>query len=521
MFISDYIIYLRKSRSDSPDMTVEEVLSKHESILQEYARNELGGEIPEEHIYREIVSGETIAERPVMRQIMQLLEISAIKGVLVVDPQRLSRGDLEDCGRVINSFRYTGTLVLTPPRTYNLQDEYDRKFFEMELTRGNDYLEYTKKILNRGRIASVKNGNFIGSIAPYGYRKVTVGTGKDTYHTLEVVPDEADAIRLMYHLFIDEGYGFTRIARRLDSLGIKPRKSEHWSPAALKDILENPVYIGKIRWNWRKTEKKMVDGEIVKQRPKTKNESDWILVDGKHDAIIDAATFQKALNKRGSFPRIRTGNELRNPFAGLLYCGTCGRAMSYKTYANKQRPDTICESMLCDNQAICHTKSVQYKALYNRVIQSLEDSISDFEIRLKSDDGTAAQVNLNIIRNLEMELKKLHEKDLRQKDAFDDGIYTKEEYLTRNAKVQEQIEKTKEALDDARHAVTPIVDYREKISRFQDCINALNDSTLSAADKNSFLKSCIERITYYNNMESKPGVGRYVENKFELEIVLK
>ncbi|MGN0348189.1 MAG: recombinase family protein, partial [Roseburia sp.] len=84
MFIFDYIIYLRKSRSDNPDMTVEEVLYKHESILQEYAMNKFGGEIPEEHIYREIVSGETIADRPVMKQIMRLIETHSIKGVLVV-----------------------------------------------------------------------------------------------------------------------------------------------------------------------------------------------------------------------------------------------------------------------------------------------------------------------------------------------------------------------------------------------------------------------------------------------------
>lgn len=517
----DYIIYLRKSRSDSPDMSVDEVLSMHEGILQEFARNELGGEIPENRIFREVVSGETIADRPVMKHIMQLLETGSVNGVLVVDPQRLSRGDLEDCGRIVNVFRYTDTLVLTPPRTYNLHDEYDRKFFEMELTRGNDYLEYTKKILLRGRISSVKKGNFLGSVPPYGYRKVMIGTGKDACYTLEILPEEADAVRLMYHLFVDEGYGFTRTAHHLDSLGIKPRKSEHWSPAAIKGILENPVYIGKIRWNWRKTEKKMIDGEIVKQRPKTKNESEWILVDGKHEAVIDEITYRKALAKRGKCVRIRTGNELRNPFAGLVFCGTCGRAMVYKSFSDKKRHGAISESMLCNNQANCHTKSVQYQTFCNRVIQALEESIADFEIRLNSDDGTATRVNLNIIKNLESELKKLREKDLRQKDAFDDGIYTKEEYLSRNAKVQEQITKTQGALEQARHAVTPIVDYREKIMRFEDCINAMRDPSVSASVKNTFLNSCIERIVYYNNMESKPGVGRYVENKFELEIVLK
>ena len=178
------IIYLRKSRADDPCMTVEDVLANHERQLQEYSMSFFGAKIPEDRIFREVVSGETIADRPVMKEVMTLLETGIIKGVLVIEPQRLSRGDLEDCGKIINTFRYTNTLVITPSKTYNISDEYDRKFFEMELTRGNDYLEYTKRILSRGKLASVKQGNFIGSVAPYGYKKVTKGTGKDTYLSL-------------------------------------------------------------------------------------------------------------------------------------------------------------------------------------------------------------------------------------------------------------------------------------------------------------------------------------------------
>ena len=155
------IIYLRKSRSDDPAQTVEEVLAKHERILQDYCMKEYGKAIPEKRIYREVVSGETIQDRPVMQQLLKELEAENISGVLIVEPQRLSRGDLQDCGQIINSFRYTNTAVITPGKTYDLSDEYDRKFFEMELTRGNDYLEYTKKILSRGRVASVRQGNYI------------------------------------------------------------------------------------------------------------------------------------------------------------------------------------------------------------------------------------------------------------------------------------------------------------------------------------------------------------------------
>nr|DAI90240.1 MAG TPA: integrase [Caudoviricetes sp.] len=520
--IEQVIIYLRKSRSDDPNMTVEEVVAKHEEELQEYAVREFGERIPENQIFREVVSGETIDDRPVMLQLMKLLETGGVKGVLVIEPQRLSRGDLQDCGRIINSFRYTNTLVMTPPKTYNLLDEYDRKFFEMELTRGNDYLEYTKKILNRGRIASVKKGNFIGSFAPYGYKKVKEGTGKDACYKLEVIPEEAEIIKLMYHLFVNEGYGFTKVARHLDSVGAKPRKTEHWSPAALKDMLENPVYIGKVRWNWRKTVKVIEDGKITKVRPKVKDEKQWIYVDGKHEAIIDEATFQAALNRRGKNPALRKNKELVNPFARLLYCGTCGRAMSYKEFRDKRsRTDKISRSMLCNNQAICKTKSVQYDAFFERVLRTLEQTIADFEIKLANNGGSAAKLHSNIVANLEMELQKLKAKDARQKDAYEDGTYTKEEYASRNAKLQEQIGETMKALCQAKASIPPEIDYEEKLMRFKDCYEKLQDESVSAAEKNLLLSRCIEKIIYYNHNESKAGVGRYVDNPFELDIFLR
>jgi len=321
-------MYLRKSRADRPDETVEQVLEKHETILQDYALSAFGFHIGEGRIYREVVSGETIAARPEMQKVMAMIESPSVKAVLIVDPQRLSRGDLEDCGRIVNAFRYTKTNVITPYKEYDLSEKFDRKFFEMELTRGNDYLEYTKEILARGRLASVKKGNFIGSIAPYGYKKTVIDK---KVHTLEIVPEEADVIRLMYDLYINKNYGFTNIAHALDSLGVKPRKAPRWSPPAIKDILENPVYIGKIRWNWRRCVKVIEDGKFKTTRPKTKDESQWIYVDGRHPAIIDEATFGEALNKRGKNVRVKSKVKIRNPFSGLLYC-ECGRAMTYRTY---------------------------------------------------------------------------------------------------------------------------------------------------------------------------------------------
>ena len=169
-FAPDEIIgYLRKSQADDPELSVEEVLARHETILDEWAEKNLGAKVPTK--LREVASGETIAGRPEMTKLLRMIESPKYKAVLTVEVQRLSRGDLEDAGKLIRILRYTNTIVITPQRIYDLRDEYDRDSFERELKRGNEFLEYQKKIMRRGRELSVSQGNFINSTPPYGFER--------------------------------------------------------------------------------------------------------------------------------------------------------------------------------------------------------------------------------------------------------------------------------------------------------------------------------------------------------------
>ena len=97
--INQVIIYLRKSRSDDPSLSVEEVLASHECQLQEYASNAYGGTIPEDHIYREVVSGETIADRPVMQRVLELIEKTRKQGFLLCFFQLVSAVPFKPCCR--------------------------------------------------------------------------------------------------------------------------------------------------------------------------------------------------------------------------------------------------------------------------------------------------------------------------------------------------------------------------------------------------------------------------------------
>lgn len=504
---NDYLLYLRKSRADNECETVEETLSKHEMQLQDFAIRLLGNRIPEHNIFREVVSGETIQDRPDIQKILSLIESPSVCGVFVIDPQRLSRGDWEDGGKILSSFRYSRTLILTPPKIYDLNNKFDYDFFKMELSRGNDYLEYTKEILRRGRVASVKNGNFIGSVAPYGFDKITI----DKTPTLVANKKEAEAVNIAAKKCVYDDMGWTSIGKSLELMGYKPRSAEHWNPYTLRDICINPVNIGKIRWNRRKVVKMYDDGKLVKKRPLNHGE-DSMLVDGNFDGIMDPGLYYKLIQKVGIITKEKSNTSLINPFAGLLYC-KCGHAMIYRSY-NKDGVERSAARLICTHRSHCNTKSVLFDVAYEAIIDCLEDAVKDFAFKLQHDtsmDTYALQTKM--LTEQREELKRLEAKQEELYDFLEDGIYTKEVFLQRSDRLKtkrEEIEKQIKYLQD--NTVEP-VDYTEKLATFKDVINALKDNSISAKHKNSLLKTIIKRIDYdrveITNQDGKSYICTY------------
>ena len=490
--------YLRKSQSDDPLLTVEEVLAKHEAILDEWAEKHLGAKVPEENKFREVVSGETIKDRPEINKVLRLIESPKYKAVKVVEPQRLTRGDLEDIGRLMKLLKHTNTYVITPERVYDLRDEYDWNAFEAELKRGNDYLIYYKKIQNRGRLASVSQGNYIASIPPYGFDKIWVKDGKRKCPTLQENKEQADVVRMIFDLYVNQDMGRTRIAYRLDELGIKPPKGELWSPAALADMLENVHYIGKVKWNWKKTITVVEDG-ILRNTSRKSKVGEYLIYEGKHDGIVPIELFNAAQEKKGRNHRAKPTTKVRNPLAGLVFC-RCGRAMSLRFYKNKDGSERNPPRLLCDDQARCKTGSVLYEEMLDRVKEILEECIEDFEVRIKNDEGNSAKLHARLIKNLEKKRKELEAKELAQWEAQSHPDESQRMpaaiFKQLNEKLLKEKEEVRQALCKAYESMPEPVNYEEKLAKFKEALATLCDPDESAETKNKLLKACIERIDY-------------------------
>lgn len=530
----EVLVYLRKSRSDDPSLTVEEVLEKHETMLDEWAIKNLGSKVPEENKFREVVSGETIEDRPEIQRLLKMIESPKYRAVLIVEIQRLSRGDLEDAGRLIKLLRYTNTYVITPQKPFDIRDEYDREFFERELKRGNEYLEYTKKIMSNGRMLSVSQGNYMGSIPPYGFNKTYVMDGKRKCPTLEENPEEANIVRMIFDMYAYQNMGRTAICYRLDELGVKPPKGEQWSPTAVKEMLKNVHYIGKVRWNWRKTIKVIENSEVKKKRPQN-NLEEYLTFDGRHSAIVSQEVFDAVQAKLGKNHRATTRVKIRNPFASIMFCRKCGKAMVLKYNRDKNGIERCAPRIMCSDQSRCGSGSCTFDEIIDKVSEILKQCIEDFKIRIENNEGDSIKLHANLIKNLEKQLKDLQAKEVKQWEMQSDPNPAKrmpeEIFHTLNAKLLKEKEEIQQALCKARDTMPDPVNYEEKITQFQEALEALKNPDADIEWTNILLKDCIERIDFFKEkpkrkMSKGQGIfpmtkSNWTQPEIELDVKLK
>lgn len=329
-----YDAYLRKSRADAELEKLKkfDTLKQHEKLLKDRAK-QLGIKI--RHIYREVVSGESIQDRPEIQKVLAEVETGVPDGILVVEVERLTRGDAKDQGTVTQTFKYTNTKIITLNKIYDPNSEEDEEYFEFGLFMSRREYKTINRRMQRGRIANILEGKYCASEPPFGYKKVRVKYGKG--FTLEPIPEEAEIVKEMFQKRAD-GMGHDIICNWLNTLEFRPKKSDVWTPSTIKGMLSNPIYIGKIRWNSNKQQKKLINGQVVKVRKKG-TKDDIILVEGLHPAIIEESLFNIVQGIQPTKASTKHSSELQNPLATLVKCADCGRSMQRRPYYDNKKQE--------------------------------------------------------------------------------------------------------------------------------------------------------------------------------------
>lgn len=460
-------MYLRKSRADAEAEArgEGETLSRHHRTLLELAQRR-GIQITQE--YREIVSGDSIAARPQMQALLQAVSEGKYNGVLCMEVERLARGNTIDQGIVAQAFKDSGTLIITPVKTYDPDNEFDEEYFEFSLFMSRREYKTIKRRLQAGRLATIKEGCYISPTAPYGYRKVHP---EPKVHTLEIVPEEADTVRLIYDLYLT-GKGARFIASELNRRHIAPMRSELWEPPSIRKILSNPIYAGFVQWH-------------------TKGSGDTCY-QALHPAIIPPEVFERVQQKRRRNPAPQTPaqTELRNYYHNILYCAECGHQMQRRLVRNTGKEHVLCRKAHCPTVGATLDKvdEAMLAALRFR-IKELQDLIDHPEKREQ------LSVSEDPRKKLRQELSRIEKQQNKLYDLLEQEIYDTNTFLERMKALNEKKAVVEEEIAACENLTPQNITSPEKnIMEIQYVLDHFSES--DPAEKNRLLHLIVRKIRY-------------------------
>lgn len=481
-------IYLRKSRADEElEKTVGqgETLSKHKKALLKIAKERKYDVVD---IKEEIISGESLFHRPKMIELLNEVDSQKYNGVLVMDMQRLGRGDMQDQGIILKTFKESNTKIITPQKTYDLNNDFDEEYSEFEAFMSRKELKMITRRMQGGRIRSIEDGNYLGTNPPLGYDIEKIGRVR----TLK--PNSyAPVIKMIFDKYI-EGYGTGMIANELNSLGYKSATGKDFEKTTILFILKNLVYIGKITWKKKEQKKSLTPGKVRDTR--TRDKSEWIVVDGKHPAIIDEKTFytvQKMLQEKYHVP-YQIINGMANPLAGIIICGVCGNKMVLKKYGNRA-PHILCNKK-------CGCKSSRFDYVEKFILDSLFDYYKQLEVAIKEKDITDNnKIYKKQIESLNRELIKLMNQKNNIFDLFEQGMYDKEVFIERSTNVSERIENVNSQISLLQEKLEEKTKDKITSKEIKHVIDVYSFSDVET--KNRLLKSILYKVEYRKSKEQK------------------
>jgi len=506
-----YNAYLRKSRADrDAELRGEaDVLARHRAMLEE-----LAGKL---HIhisawYCEVMSGDTITDRPEMQRLLSDIETGTWDGTLVVEVERLARGNTRDQGIVAETYKYSGTKIITPLKTYDPNDEYDEEYFEFGLYMARREYKAINRRLQRGRIRSVMEGKYVCGTAPYGYRKIKI-TG-DKGYTLEIIPDQAKVVSDIFEwychgILLPDGsqryLGADAIARQLDTLGIAPPLDTRWSKATISDMLRNPTYAGYVFFGRHKEVKSSVNGKVIKMR---KNNPDYILQKGRHPAIIPEDLFRlagqtKSQNRKNTLP---VSQVLQNPLSGIVFCKKCGRLMT-RLGANGKTPYSAlkCPNRYCDNI------SSPLSLVEAKILSFLQEWLLSYNVEKGNSSVLPVLSEIasktDLIKRLESEADGYKKQLERAYDFLEQGIYTLDVFQERQNALQKSLAKIECGKRIAREEIVGLEKLRAQKEQFAPKIKHLLDTyeTNTNEVNNRILREVIEKVTYKKETPNRKG----------------
>lgn len=393
------------------------------------------------------ISGKDIIHRPAIQELLKDATEKKFDMVMSWKINRLSR-KLEDAIKIVNTLDKYGISYQSYSERFESGTPAGKMQFQMMALVGEFERNTIAQNVKMGMKAKARSGEWCGGAAPLGYRWVPIEGTENAARKksrLEVEETEAETVRLIYDLYTS-GKGYKAIVNYINQRGYKTKRGNAFSVAQLRTILTNPVYIGKVRYNvrmdWNEKRRKNINPEPI-------------IADGIHEAIITEEQWNQVQflisQKAGKPSRIYDGEY---PLTGILRCPECGAGMVISRVHGKKAdgsPNRLtyyaCGQWKNKGSAVCHSNMIRVEKANEYVYHRLEEILNDDKVfdemmfRVNREHEIIKR-NAYKERNLqEKEREKITNRIMKNHEAYEDGLITKEEFLTRKTELDQQIER--------------------------------------------------------------------------------
>lgn len=454
------VLYLRLSKEDADKISKGDdsaSIKNQRLLLVDYALTH-GFQIVK--VYSDDDESGLYDNRPEFEQMMQDAKSGIFDIIIAKTQSRFSR-NMEHIERYLHrDFPNLGIRFIGVVDGVDTENKDNKKSRQINGLVNEWYCEDLSKNIRSSFQAKMKNGQFLGSSCPYGYKKDPMN-----HNHLVIDAYAAKVVERIYDLYLS-GYGKTKIASILSSEGIliptlykrevlgenyhnsKVKETTRtWSYQTIHTILNNETYVGHLIQN--KVNTLSYKDKKKKMLPKEQ----WIVVKNTHEPIIGQEVFDMVQKQQKARTRSVGAMESNGIFSGLMYCADCGRAMvrKYERHGKKGFTGYVCRTYKTNGKQFCQSHSIDIDDLEIMVLQSLKNeagkilSHEDIE-ELKSfqpeySDRDCYEVQL---LNIRKRIEKLESYKKRTYDNFLENLISKSEFENYHTEYCNDISKLKE-----------------------------------------------------------------------------
>lgn len=474
--IKNLALYLRKSRGDE-----DKDLEKHMLIMKEICEQNGWNYV----VYPEIGSGESIADRVKIKELLADVEEGLYDAIFVFDYDRLGRGSGTDQDTIRRTLKKSDTLIIqaNPFEIYDANDERDEETLDFKgFMAKREYKMITKR-LTTGRKIGLRMGRWSNGAAPFGY----------SYNAeLKKLTPHEEQSEIYKTLIVQEflnGKSTYDIAWNLNKKKIPSPRNGLWSANTVNSLLKSSVHLGHIVFNKsegvRASQTKSLDKRLFKKKPK----EEWITVENCHTPLKTEEEHVRILHLMGDKKSHNKGGNV-NSLTGIVKCFNCNSTLTI------QREEEKVSLKKCSNCGECKGGDIQLveDAIYDTVI-ALRDKLASINAQQTNDEEK--QVILSKIQSLEDEYEKNEEALERIEDAFEMGMYSADKAKKKMKARQERLLELEDEIKNEKKKLDgfSVVTNEERIKKIDTFLNEIKNTT-DQKRLNAVYKSIISHINW-------------------------